>query len=123
MYELFEKLLKERGIKTSDVSKATGIPQGTFSVWKKRNTNLSQKNLRKLADYFGVSTDYFTYGNMPTEKDMIEEQERNINACLNVLSGKTVDGMNILLAGGNKYNIPQDVYDFVLSAIEKYKVK
>ena len=129
MYEYFEKLLKERGIKTSDVSKETGIPQQTFSAWKRRKGELTPKNLKKVAEYFGVSMDYFANGKTeqthetPTEADVIKEQERNINACLNVLSGKTVDGMNILLAGGNQYNIPQDVYDFVLSAIEKYRVK
>lgn len=58
MYEIFEKLLQERGIKTADVSRATGIAEGTFSNWKKRRNKLSPELLIKIADYFGVSLDY-----------------------------------------------------------------
>ena len=35
MYEIFQKLLNEKGVKTSDVARATGISNMTFSDWKR----------------------------------------------------------------------------------------
>lgn len=66
MYEIFLKLLKERGVKASDVSKATGIPQSTFSDWKKGRSAPKDEKLQKIADYFGVSAYYLRTGKQPT---------------------------------------------------------
>ena len=62
MYEIFVKLLQERGVTAYQVAKATGISQTTFTRWKQRNTRLSMKNLRKLADYFEVPVEYLATG-------------------------------------------------------------
>lgn len=35
MFERYSEMLKERGVKNIDVSRATGIPASTFSDWKK----------------------------------------------------------------------------------------
>ena len=58
MYDIFVRLLAERGVTTADVCKATGISQSTLSNWKKRNNVLSPALLGKIADYFHVSLDY-----------------------------------------------------------------
>lgn len=60
MYEIYENLLNEKGVKTSEVCRATGIPQSTFSDWKKGKSNPKSEKLQKLADYFDVSVDYLT---------------------------------------------------------------
>lgn len=57
MYNIFEKLLRERGVSVADVCRATGIRQSTMSNWKKRNNKLSAKNAELIADYFGISVD------------------------------------------------------------------
>ena len=58
MYDIFVRLLADRGVTTADVCKATGISQSTLSNWKKRNNILSPALLGKIADYFGVSLDF-----------------------------------------------------------------
>lgn len=58
MYDIFERLLGERGATVADVCRATGIRQSTLSNWKKRNNKLSAKNAELIADYFGVSVDF-----------------------------------------------------------------
>ena len=58
MYDIFVRLLAERGVTTADVCKATGIRQSTLSNWKKRKNILSPALLGKIADYFDVSLDY-----------------------------------------------------------------
>lgn len=60
MYEIYERLLNEKGVKTSQVCKATGIPQSTFSDWKKGKSKPKTEKLQKIADYFDVSIDYLT---------------------------------------------------------------
>lgn len=60
MYSRYEKLLKERGIRSADVARATGIKQSTLTDWKNgRTKSLSAENIRKLAAFFNVPVDYF----------------------------------------------------------------
>lgn len=59
MYEKY-RLLLEKSNKTSyQVSKETGISQTAFSNWKSGRSEPGLESLKKLADYFGVSIEYF----------------------------------------------------------------
>ena len=58
MYSIFVELLQRDGVSTYQVSKATGIAQSVFSSWKNGIRKPKADNLKKIADYFGVSTDY-----------------------------------------------------------------
>lgn len=64
MYKLYEKLRDEKGVRDADVSKATGIPPTTIYDWGRRaeknpDASLSLFAMAKIAEYFGVSLDYF----------------------------------------------------------------
>ena len=59
MYEKFERLLKDRGVKTSDVAEATGISKPTFTAWKNGKYTPKSDKIQKIADYFGVPVGYF----------------------------------------------------------------
>lgn len=69
MYYIFEQLLQERGLRTVDVCKATGISQSTISNWKRRGNMLNPGNLKKVADFFGVSLDYMMGKNIAWDPD------------------------------------------------------
>lgn len=62
MYESYQKLLDEKGLKNADVSRATGISNMTLSDWKNGKSTPKQDKLMKIADYFGVSLDYLMTG-------------------------------------------------------------
>jgi len=66
MYEIFAKLLEERGVTAYKVSKATGIAGSTFSDWKNGRSTPKQDKLQKIADYFGVSVDFLITGKEET---------------------------------------------------------
>ena len=66
MYEIFAKLLEERGVTAYKVSKATGIAGSTFSDWKSGRCTPKQDKLQKIADYFGVSVDFLITGKEET---------------------------------------------------------
>lgn len=58
MYSIFVELLQRNGVSTYQVSKATGIAQSVFLSWKNGISKPKADKLKKIADYFGVSTDY-----------------------------------------------------------------
>jgi transcriptional regulator with XRE-family HTH domain len=58
MYEIFEKLLKIKGVTPYKVSVETKVPQSTLSDWKRGRSIPKIDKLQILADYFGVSVDY-----------------------------------------------------------------
>lgn len=89
MYEIFERLLKEKNVKVADVTRATGIASSTFTDWKKGRYTPKQDKLQKIADYFGVTIDYLMNGEekewTPTltekdEKDLDKKVENLLNA-------------------------------------------
>ena len=69
MYEIFEQLLQKYGVTAYKVSKETGITQSTLSDWKRGRSTPKTENMKKIADYFGVTVEYLMTGkNEPKEK-------------------------------------------------------
>lgn len=66
MYEIYCELRDNKGIKDADVVRETGITKSTFSDWKNGRSNPKQDKLQKIADYFGVSLAYLTFGKEDT---------------------------------------------------------
>lgn len=56
-YSRFENLLKLNNTTVYRVSKATGIPNSTFTDWKNGRSYPKSDKLKKIADYFEVSLD------------------------------------------------------------------
>lgn len=59
MYEKFVALLDKTDKTAYQVSKDTGITQNVFSNWKSGRSKPKVDKLKILADYFGVSIEYF----------------------------------------------------------------
>ena len=59
MYEKYIKLRDEKGVTDYRVSEDTKITKSTFSDWKSGRSNPKIDKLKILADYFGVSIEYF----------------------------------------------------------------
>lgn len=65
MYEIFAKLLDEKGVRAADVCRATGLPSSLFSEWKRGKSKPKIDKLQKIADYFGVTVEYLMTGKNP----------------------------------------------------------
>lgn len=50
------------GVTDYRVASDTGIPKSTFSDWKSGRSEPKVDKLQKLANYFGVSIEYFLEG-------------------------------------------------------------
>lgn len=59
MYEKFQKLLDDTGKTSYQVAKDTGVSTATLTNWKKGNYKPKVDKLKTLANYFGVTVDYF----------------------------------------------------------------
>lgn len=59
MYQKYEILCEEKGVSSYQVSKETSIAQSTLSDWKTGRSNPKVDKLKILAEYFGVSIEYF----------------------------------------------------------------
>lgn len=59
MYEKYVQLRDKKGVTDSKVSLDTGITKSTFTDWKKGRSCPKVGKLKLLADYFGVTLDYF----------------------------------------------------------------
>lgn len=63
LWEIFDELLKKRGVKIADVANATGLPYTTVdSIIKKKLKDIKFSTAKKIADYFGVDAEYLYYG-------------------------------------------------------------
>lgn len=59
MYEKFKKLLDEHNITAHKVSQETGVPYSCLADWKSGTSKPKIDKLLILAEYFGVSVEYF----------------------------------------------------------------
>lgn len=95
MYEIYCRLREAKGVKDSDVVKATGITKSTFSDWKSGRSKPKNEKLQKIADYFGVTVDYLMTGETPEEKKDIaltRRDERDIKKDLDNIMEKLSSG-------------------------------
>lgn len=59
MYKKYCALRDKRNLTDYRVSEDTGIVRSTFTDWKTGRSKPGIKKLKALADYFGVTVDYF----------------------------------------------------------------
>lgn len=62
MYEIYQRLLDEKGLKNADVARATGISNMTLSDWKRGKTRPKADKIEKIASFLGVTVDYLVRG-------------------------------------------------------------
>lgn len=70
MWEIFEKLLKEKGLTSYKVSQKTGIGRSTFTDWKNGRSVPGTDKLMKISECLGVSIEYLKTGKEPEPTEM-----------------------------------------------------
>ncbi len=97
MYEIFEQLLQKFDVTAYKVSKETGVTQSTLSDWKRGRSTPKTDNMKKIADYFGVTVDYLMNGEEEPQKKettLTPKDERDIAKVLDELMGKIETGVD-----------------------------
>lgn len=62
LYKNYARLRDSRQLTDYRVAMDTGISKSTFSEWKAGRSNPKTEKLKILADYFGVTIEYFLEG-------------------------------------------------------------
>lgn len=102
MYEIFAKLLEEKGLKAADVTRATGIKSPVFSEWKKGKSKPNTEKMIKIANYLGVTVEYLTTGkNLPSSTPgLTKKDEKDIAKRLENALSDLEDSQNALMFSG-----------------------
>lgn len=97
MYEIFETLLQDRGLKAADVCRGTELPSSLFSEWKRGKSNPKIDKLQKIADYFGVPLNYFMI--KETTPAALKVDEHNIEKQLETMLNQIDSDSELMLSG------------------------
>jgi hypothetical protein len=67
-------LMNERGVSLAEIQASTGIPWGTLMAWHdgKFGSQLADKNLLRLAQFFKVPLEFLVYG-LGSDEPLFEE--------------------------------------------------
>lgn len=121
MYEIYCKLRDSKGLKDSDIAKATGITKSTFSDWKNGRSKPKNAKLQKIADYFNVSLSYLSTGKEDTsetaETKLTEKDERDIAKDMESIRAKLLNGADGPLSYDGE-PIPEEDAELLLGQIE-----
>mgnify|MGYP005780413293 CR=1 FL=1 len=116
MYEIFEKLCKEKGVTAYKVGKATGITTATFSNWKAGRYTPKQDKMQKIADYFGVSIEYLMTGEEKEwEPELTAKDEKDIKNALDDFKNQLRTDTGIMYDGEP---LDEEDQEAILAAIE-----
>ena len=104
MYEIFEKLLKERGITAYRVAQETGVTTSTLTSWKQGKYVPKMDKLRKIADYLQVSVEYLMTGEESakdaTSPQLTPSEEHDIAKRMAILIGELNQRNEALMFNG-----------------------
>lgn len=76
-YDIYCDLCAQKGLTPSGAAAQIGFNRATVSAWKREQSTPNNILLKKIADYFGVTTDYLLTGEQK-EKAPTPEGEREI---------------------------------------------
>jgi transcriptional regulator with XRE-family HTH domain len=78
---ILKKLIKERGVTLTHVSRVTKVPLQTLHGWLQGSEPKSLRQVKAVADSLGVDLDYLCFGIKPrVDKRNIGDFEDEINA-------------------------------------------
>jgi transcriptional regulator with XRE-family HTH domain len=82
-WNIFFDLCREKGKAPNTVAKELGISSASITWWKKGERNPSQRTLKAIADYFGISVSYLLgyevqEKNNDTLSDIVVRMRRDI---------------------------------------------
>lgn len=116
-YDTFSDLCKRKGVSVTKATVEIGLSRTIGSAWKQRGLTPKGDTLQKIADYFGVTTDYLLGAEADEkEKAPTPKDERKPNS----------DDIKIALFGGDT-EVTDEMWDEALFAVdmikERYKRK
>jgi transcriptional regulator with XRE-family HTH domain len=83
-------LMKKNNLNQKEMADRTGVPQSSFTDWKKKRANPSAKAIEKIANSFGLPIDYFYDKEEETckinAKSRLKDDEKELLEAYNLLT-------------------------------------
>lgn len=103
-YTTFERLCKEKGVTPAQVREDIGISQSTMASWKSRGLTPRYDTVRKISNYFGVSTDYL----LDKEKEVVKSTSTpSGSVTINTIRLNNGDGYYEMQLDTDKMSVPE----------------
>lgn len=124
-YDRVSELCKDHGVSMAAVAREIGLSNSATTYWK-RGSVPKGDTLQKLADYFGVSTDYllgktdFPYPDMTGRTERYEPWTQADEMVLRAGGFRAVAEFNFL-SEEDKVEALKDINKFVEFTLSKYK--
>lgn len=113
-FERYSALCKERNETPNSVAKAIGASSGSVTAWK-NGTEPRNTTLTKIADFFGVTTDYLLGKDNEKTPALNEKDRRDIARTLEDLM-ETLDGVSDLMFDGSP--LSDEARESILAAMK-----
>lgn len=114
MYEIFAKLLADKGLRAADVTRATGIKSPVFSEWKKGKSRPNADKMLLIANFLGVSVEYLMTGKEP-ESVLNKKDEKDIEKILDQTREQLLSQEGLMFDGDPA---SPEAIDSILSAMQ-----
>lgn len=114
MYEIFAKLLADKGLRAADVTRATGIKSPVFSEWKKGKSRPNADKMLLIANFLGVSVEYLMTGKKP-ESALNKKDEKDIEKILDQTREQLLSQEGLMFDGDPA---SPEAIDSILSAMQ-----
>ena len=114
MYEIFAKLLADKGLRAADVTRATGIKSPVFSEWKKGKSRPNADKMLLIANFLGVSAEYLMTGKEP-ESALNKKDEKDIEKILDQTREQLLSQEGLMFDGDPA---SPEAIDSILSAMQ-----
>lgn len=108
-YDRFKELCDAKGVSCNKAAVQIGLSNATPTTWKKRGLTPKGDTLSKIADYFGVTTDYLLTG----------EQKESVVTSDKTATPATPDGIKAAFWGGDKDLSAEDL-DAMWADVKKF---
>ena len=77
-FDIFKLLCEKKGVSPKRATEDIGLSNSITTKWKKTGATPKGDTLQRIADYFGVTTDYLLTGE-ETKKAPTQEGERKVS--------------------------------------------
>lgn len=114
-FDTFDELCKKKGIKPKAAVIEIGLSNSIATKWKKTGATPQGETLNKIANYFGVSTDYLLGNKTEEAPALTKKDERDIARDLEAMM-TDLDGNSTLMFDGNP--LTEDARESIKAAMK-----
>ncbi|MBE6961268.1 MAG: helix-turn-helix transcriptional regulator [Ruminococcaceae bacterium] len=87
-YDLFCQLCEKKGVSVTRAAVEMGLSRTIGSKWKRTGATPNGETLNRIAEYFGVTTDYLLTGDEPNKNAAIDNVDDDLREYLDELRSR-----------------------------------